>query len=167
MCDCQHQPSALLVDVCCNKKKSKCGGGKKHHKCHGSAKKCCCAPAAPACPPVCPPASLVRQSTAHVTFTPEEPGGLVSVTVSGAQGFTLHVTLSNSNSAIGLLFVTFANSSQLVFPIQPNTSFALTQAAGSTPGVDDVITFTTNLSMTGWISAETVQTGGTVSVVLA
>ncbi|OGQ82766.1 MAG: hypothetical protein A3F90_06880 [Deltaproteobacteria bacterium RIFCSPLOWO2_12_FULL_60_19] len=53
--------------------------------------------------------------------------------------FTYHIAVSNWSAATRVLRVVYADGDIVRYQIPPNGSFSLTQAAGGTAGVDDLI----------------------------
>ena len=70
--------------------------------------------------------------------------------------FIYHVAVSNFGSAATFLRITYDDGDLVRFAIPAGTSFSLTQAAGSTNGVDELITFTdeSGNSLAGTVSVE-------------
>ncbi len=90
--------------------------------------------------------------------TPPSLVGDTGVKCTTDKPFTIHISAATFGGATDAkLIVTFADGDSVTYPI--NGAFSLSQAAGSTPGVDDTITATVSGTFTspasgivGWVS---------------
>jgi len=66
-------------------------------------------------------------------------GAKLGGTTNNPVAFTYHVSVSNWSDSLKVLRVVYRDGAMARYQIPPGTSFSLTQSAGGTLGVDDVI----------------------------